>query len=135
MREQSSPLPHKQIGVAVIWNERGQILIDRRRPEGLMGGMWEFPGGKIEANETVQDCIKREIREELAIEIEVEEHLITIDHAYTHFQVTLNVYHCRYLSGEPQPLVCDEIRWVTLEEINQFPFPEANTEIIRALPQ
>ena len=135
MREQSSPLPHKQIGVAVIWNERGQILIDRRRPEGLMGGMWEFPGGKIEANETVQDCIKREIREELAIEIKVEEHLITIDHAYTHFQVTLNVYHCRYLSGEPQPLVCDEIRWVTLEEINQFPFPEANTEIIRALPQ
>ncbi|PSP03297.1 MAG: 8-oxo-dGTP diphosphatase MutT [Cyanobacteria bacterium QS_7_48_42] len=135
MREQSSPLPHKQIGVAVIWNERGQILIDRRRPEGLMGGMWEFPGGKIEANETVQDCIKREIREELAIEIEVEEHLITIDHAYTHFRVTLNVYHCRYLSGEPQPLVCDEIRWVTLEEINQFPFPEANTEIIRALPQ
>ncbi|PSO51500.1 MAG: 8-oxo-dGTP diphosphatase MutT [Cyanobacteria bacterium QH_8_48_120] len=135
MREQSSPLPHKQIGVAVIWNERGQILIDRRRPEGLMGGMWEFPGGKIEANETVQDCIKREIREELAIEIEVEEHLITIDHAYTHFRVTLNVHHCRYLSGEPQPLVCDEIRWVTLEEINQFPFPEANTEIIRALPQ
>jgi A/G-specific adenine glycosylase len=135
VREQSSPLPHKQIGVAVIWNERGQILIDRRRPEGLMGGMWEFPGGKIEANETVQDCIKREIREELAIEIEVEEHLITIDHAYTHFRVTLNVHHCRYLSGEPQPLVCDEIRWVTLEEINQFPFPEANTEIIRALPQ
>ncbi|PSO87603.1 MAG: 8-oxo-dGTP diphosphatase MutT [Cyanobacteria bacterium QS_3_48_167] len=135
MREQFSPLPHKQIGVAVIWNERGQILIDRRRPEGLMGGMWEFPGGKIEANETVQDCIKREIREELAIEIEVEEHLITIDHAYTHFRVTLNVHHCRYLSGEPQPLVCDEIRWVTLEEINQFPFPEANTEIIRALPQ
>ena len=135
MREQSSPLPHKQIGVAVIWNERGQILIDRRRPEGLMGGMWEFPGGKIEANETVQDCIKREIREELAIEIEVEEHLITIDHAYTHFRVTLNVHHCCYLSGEPQPLVCDEIRWVTLEEINQFPFPEANTEIIRALPQ
>lgn len=135
MREQSSPLPHKQIGVAVIWNERGQILIDRRRPEGLMGGMWEFPGGKIEANETVQDCIKREIREELAIEIEVEEHFITIDHAYTHFRVTLNVHHCRYLSGEPQPLVCDEIRWVTLEEINQFPFPEANTEIIRALPQ
>ncbi|PSO62401.1 MAG: 8-oxo-dGTP diphosphatase MutT [Cyanobacteria bacterium QH_2_48_84] len=135
MREQSSPLPHKQIGVAVIWNERGQILIDRRRPEALMGGIWEFPGGKIEANETVQDCIKREIREELAIEIEVEEHLITIDHAYTHFRVTLNVHHCRYLSGEPQPLVCDEIRWVTLEEINQFPFPEANTEIIRALPQ
>lgn len=135
MREQSSPLPHKQIGVAVIWNERGQILIDRRRLEGLMGGMWEFPGGKIEANETVQDCIKREIREELAIEIEVEEHLITIDHAYTHFRVTLNVHHCRYLSGEPQPLVCDKIRWVTLEEINQFPFPEANTEIIRALPQ
>ncbi|WP_414644243.1 A/G-specific adenine glycosylase [Allocoleopsis sp.] len=135
MREISSPLPHKTIGVAVIWNEQGQILIDRRRPEGLLGGLWEFPGGKIECGETIEECIKREIQEELAIEIEVGDRLITIDHAYSHFSITLNVHHCRYLSGIPQPVECDEIRWVTLDELDQFPFPKANTQIIAALRQ
>jgi A/G-specific adenine glycosylase len=135
MREIAAPLPHKAIGVAVIWNEQGQILIDRRRPEGLLGGLWEFPGGKIEPGETVEECIKREIQEELEIEVEVGDRLITIDHAYSHFRVTLTVHHCRHLSGVPQPVECDEIRWVTLDEIDQFPFPKANTQIIAALRQ
>ncbi len=133
MREASAPLPHKFIGVAVIWNEHGQILIDKRPAKGLLGGLWEFPGGKIEASETVEACIVREIQEELAIEVEVGEHLITLEHAYTHFRVTLHVYHCRHLQGEPQALECDEFRWVTLDEIEQFPFPKANEKIIAAL--
>src|SRR5512136_491120 len=95
MREASSPVPHKFIGVAVIWNGEGQILIDRRKQNGLLGGLWEFPGGKQEDGETVQACIRREILEELAIEVEVGEHLVNVEHAYTHFRVTLNVYHCR----------------------------------------
>jgi len=135
MRETASPIPHKIIGVAVIWNDHGQILIDRRRPEGLMGGLWEFPGGKIEPGETVEDCIKREIQEELGIGIEVGEHLITINHTYTHLRVTLTVHHCRHLTGYPMPIECDEIRWVTLDEIDQFSFPKANIQIIAALRQ
>jgi len=131
--ETRAPVPHKQIGVAVIWNAQNQILIDRRRQEGLLGGLWEFPGGKIEPDETVQQCIHREIMEELGIEIEVGDHLVTIDHAYSHFHVTLNVYHCRYLRGEPQPLECDEVRWVTISELGQFAFPVANVKIIQAL--
>jgi len=133
MSETISPLPHKIIGVAVISNEQGQILIDRRRPEGAMGGLWEFPGGKIEKGETVEECIKREINEELGILIEVGKHLITIDHTYTHLRVTLTVHHCRHLTGVPQPLECDEIRWVSLDELNQFAFPQANIQIIAAL--
>lgn len=135
MREPNSPIPHKQIGVAVIWNDQGHILIDRRPQSGLLGGLWEFPGGKIEPGETVLDCIKREIREELGIEIEVGDRLITIDHAYTHFRVTLMVHHCRHISGEPQPLECDEVRWVTLDELDRYPFPAANVQIINALRQ
>jgi len=127
------PLPHKIIGVAVISNDQGQILIDRRRPEGTMGGLWEFPGGKIEKGETVEECIKREINEELGIVIEVGKHLITIAHTYTHLRVTLTVHHCRHLTGIPQPLECDEIRWVSLDELDQFAFPEANIEIIAVL--
>jgi 8-oxo-dGTP diphosphatase len=133
MSETASLPPSKIIGVAVIWNDQGQILIDRRRQKGFMGGLWEFPGGKIESSETVEECIKREIYEELGIEIEVGEHLITIDHTYTHLRVTLTVHHCRHLAGVPQPLECDEVRWVSLDELEKFAFPEANFQIIRAL--
>jgi len=135
MRETASLVPHKFIGVAVIWNDQRQILIDRRRPEGILGGLWEFPGGKIEPGETIEDCIKREIWEEIGIGIEVGEHLITIDYTYTHLRVTLTVHHCRHLTGIPQPLECDEIRWVTLDEIDQFTFPKANEQIINVLRQ
>jgi A/G-specific adenine glycosylase len=135
MSESRQPLPTKEIGVAVIWNEQRQVLIDRRRQEGLLGGLWEFPGGKIEPGETIQGCIQREIQEELGIDIEVREHLITIEHTYSHFHVVLNVYHCRHVQGEPQPIECDEVRWVTLDEIDQYPFPNANVKIIEALRQ
>ncbi|MDR9404427.1 MAG: A/G-specific adenine glycosylase [Halothece sp. Uz-M2-17] len=133
MRTPSSPLPHKQIGVAVIWNQHGEILIDRRLQEGLLGGLWEFPGGKIEEQETIPACIEREIKEELGITVEVGEHLMTINHAYTHFKVTLHVHHCRHLEGEPQPIECEEIRWVKPEQLSEFPFPKANTKIIEAI--
>lgn len=133
MTETRAPLPHKLIGVAVVWNEQGQILIDRRPQKGLLGGLWEFPGGKIEPGETVEACIRRELQEELAIDVEVGDRLMTIDHTYTHFKVTLNVFHCRHTGGEPQPIECDEIRWVKVSELEQFPFPKANSQIIDAL--
>jgi len=132
MSKTRAPIPHKVIGVAVVWNEQ-RILIDRRKAEGLLGGLWEFPGGKVEPGETIEQCIKREIQEELGIEVEVGDHLITIDHTYTHFRVTLKVHHCRYLSGEAQAIECDEIRWVTIDVLPEFPFPKANLKIIEAL--
>lgn len=127
------PIPHKQIGVAVIRNDQGQVLIDKRPEQGLLGGLWEFPGGKLEPPETIPDCIRREIAEELGIEIAVGEHLITVDHAYTHFKVTLTVHQCQHVHGEPQALACDQIRWVTLAELDDYPFPKANQQIIAAL--
>lgn len=133
MTESRKPIPHKQIGVAVITDSKGQILIDRRKQEGLLGGLWEFPGGKIEPGESVEECVSREIKEELGIEIEVGDRLITIEHAYTHFKVTLNVFNCKHLSGEPQPIECDEVKWVTLDEIDEYPFPKANSQIIEAM--
>ncbi|MEL6816864.1 MAG: A/G-specific adenine glycosylase, partial [Cyanobacteria bacterium J06598_3] len=77
MTQSRKPLPHKQIGVAVIADADGKILIDRRKQEGLLGGLWEFPGGKIEPGESVEACVSREIKEELGIEIEVGDRLIT----------------------------------------------------------
>lgn len=133
MRESRPPLPQKHIGVAVIWNDQRQVLIDRRRPEGLLGGLWEFPGGKLEAGETVVDCIHREIREELDIGIEVGAHLVTVNHAYSHFRITLDVHHCQHVSGEPKPLESDEVRWVSPFELSDYPFPAANQRIIDAI--
>ena len=135
MTQATKPIPQKNIGVAVIADEQGNILIDRRKQEGLLGGLWEFPGGKVEPNETLEDCVRREIKEELGIEIEVGSHLITIDHAYTHFKVRLNVFNCKHVSGEPQPIECDEVKWVTLDEISDYPFPKANIQIIEALKE
>jgi A/G-specific adenine glycosylase len=133
MSETRDPIPHKLIGVAVIWNDLGQILIDKRPQSGLLGGLWEFPGGKLEPNETLAECVVREIQEELGIEIAVLEHFMTLEHAYTHFKVTLSVHHCLHISGEPQPIECDEVKWVVLEELDQYPFPTANQKIIAAL--
>ena len=133
MIPETDSLPCKQIGVAVIRDDRDLILIDRRLAKGLLGGFWEFPGGKIEGNETVQECIKREVLEEIGIEIAVDSHLITIDHTYSHFRVNLQVYNCRYLSGQGRAIECEEIRWVTIQELDHYTFPPANQEIIRAL--
>ncbi|NJK73407.1 MAG: 8-oxo-dGTP diphosphatase MutT [Richelia sp. CSU_2_1] len=129
----TSPVVHKVIGVAVIKNDREQFLIDKRSPQGLHGGFWEFPGGKIEPGETIEACIAREIMEELGIVIEVGDLLIEIEHDYSKFTVTLKVHNCRHISGEPRPIECDEIRWVTLDEMNEFTFPKANDRIIAAL--
>ncbi len=128
-----SQLPHKQIGVAVISNEAGEILIDKRKMGGAMGGMWEFPGGKIEVGETIVDCIVREIQEELAIDISVGKHLITIEHTYPTIRVTIIAHDCKHISGIPQPIASDEIRWVRIGDLNQYQFPDANGAIIRAI--
>jgi A/G-specific adenine glycosylase len=125
-------ITHKLVGVAIIW-DGAKILIDRRLPTGSLGGLWEFPGGKVEQGESVPACVAREVREELALEVEVGESLISIHHDYQDFTVELVVHHCRYLGGEPQPLSCDEIRWVTVEELANYPLPPANGAIVEAL--
>jgi 8-oxo-dGTP diphosphatase len=129
----TSTLPYKRIGVAVIWSPSGQIIIDKRKAGGSMGGLWEFPGGKIEAGETVAECIVREIREELGIEIAVGEHLISIDHTYAAFHLTLIVHHCQHISGIPQPIESDEVRWVNVSDLDSYEFPAANVEIVNAI--
>lgn len=134
MSSNSSSLPHKLIGVGVIRNSVGEILIDRRLRTGEMAGFWEFPGGKVEATETIEECIRREIQEELAIAVTVGNRIITIEHDYAKFKVTLFVHDCQCLEGEtPQAIECQEVRWVKVAELDQYDFPEANYQIIELL--
>jgi A/G-specific adenine glycosylase len=131
---------HKLVGVAIIW-DGPKMLIDRRRPTGSLGGLWEFPGGKVEPGESIWACIAREVQEELALVVEVGDRLVSadgvgplvIEHDYKDFTVELVVHHCRYLGGEPQPLSCEEIRWVTVAELAHYPLPPANVAIVEAL--
>ena len=126
-------LPFQVIGVGVVLNAAGEVLIDQRLEEGLLGGMWEFPGGKQESDETIEACIARELREELAIEVTVGDHLITVDHAYSHKKLRFVVHLCTWLSGDPQPLASQQVRWVQAQSLGDYPFPAANARIIEAL--
>jgi A/G-specific adenine glycosylase len=126
-------VPFQVIGVGVVFDPSGRVLIDQRLDEGLLGGLWEFPGGKQEADEPIAATILRELREELAIEVEVGEELISLEHAYSHKRLRFVVHLCRWLSGEPQPLASQQVRWVHPAELEAYPFPAANGRIIAAL--
>jgi len=126
-------LPFQVIGVGVVLNDAGEVLIDQRLNEGLLGGLWEFPGGKQEPGEAIEDTIARELHEELAIEVSVGEELISLEHAYSHKRLRFVVHLCRWISGEPQPLASQQVCWVKPEQLGEFPFPAANARIIAAL--
>ena len=132
VKTKAKPLPHHHIGVGVIW-KKDKILIDRRKPAGLLGGLWEFPGGKQKKSETLPACVRREVLEELAVKVKVGKSLITVKHAYSHFKITLHVYSCRYLSGNPKAIACTAWKWVKVSELEKFPFPAANLKIIEKL--
>ena len=127
------PLPFQVIGVGVVLNAAGEVLIDQRLEEGLLGGMWEFPGGKQEQGETIETCIARELKEELGIAVTVGDELITVDHAYSHKKLRFVVHLCTWISGEPQPLASQQVRWVRPDDLGNYAFPAANARIIEAL--
>ena len=133
VKEAPRDLPFQVIGVGLVFNAAGQVLIDQRLNEGLLGGMWEFPGGKQEPNEPIEATIARELREELAIEARVNEQLIVVDHAYSHKRLRFVVHLCQWLSGQPQPLASQQVRWVEPSDLSSYPFPAANARIIAAL--
>ena len=123
----------RHLTVGVVLNADGEVLIDQRLEEGLLGGLWEFPGGKQEPGETIEACITRELQEELAIEVTVGQELISVDHAYSHKRLRFVVHVCRWLSGEPKPLASQQVRWVKPGDLRTYPFPAANSRIIDAL--
>ncbi len=135
VRPMSKPLPFEVIGVGVVLNPLGKVVIDQRKNEGPLGGLWEFPGGKQEKGETIKSTILREIKEELGITVSVEDELITFDHSYTHKRLRFVVHICNFLGGEPRPLASQEVRWVLIEELSNYPFPAANAKIISTLKE
>ena len=127
------PIPHYSVTAAVI-RRRGQILIAQRPEEGLLGGLWEFPGGKQQPGEELVSCLQREIREELGVEVNVGEGLGVFRHAYTHFRVTLHAFACTLLNGaEPQALEASDLRWVSTSQLGEYPMGKIDRQIAKLL--
>jgi A/G-specific adenine glycosylase len=123
------PMPHYNVTAGVIWQD-DHVLIAQRPLDGLLGGLWEFPGGKQQEGETLCECLKRELREELDIEVEVGEQLTVVHHAFTHFRITVYAFECRYLSpGEPKALGVDAWHWVTPDELDDYALPVVDRKI------
>jgi A/G-specific adenine glycosylase len=131
-RSPSRRVPHHAVAVGVIWRE-GRILIGRRRVDQMLGGLWEFPGGKQRAGESPERAAAREIREETGLRVRVGEVYATVEHTYSHFRITLTAYRCEAGRGVPRPHVNDELRWVALEELDRYPFPRASLKVIEAV--
>ncbi|MGD2154085.1 MAG: A/G-specific adenine glycosylase [Gemmatimonadales bacterium] len=124
--------PHHDIAVGVVW--RGdEILIAKRPAEGLLGGLWEFPGGKPEPGESLEAAVVREVGEEVGIEVEPGAKIAEVDHAYSHFEITLHAFHCQYRAGTPRTLGCQEVTWVRQKELERYAFPAANRRVLKQL--
>jgi A/G-specific adenine glycosylase len=125
-------LPSYTVAVGVIYRT-GRILIDKRKPEGLLGGLWEFPGGKKRPGESLEAALRREVQEELAIAIRVDRPLVVVEHTYSHFHVRIHAFECTYLSGTPHCRACADFKWVRPANLARYAFPAANRKIIQAL--
>ncbi|PYS55464.1 MAG: 8-oxo-dGTP diphosphatase MutT [Acidobacteria bacterium] len=119
--------------VAAVIRDNGKILITQRFDHVHLPGLWEFPGGKVEAGESLEAALKREIREELGLEIAVEDEIFTIEHEYPTKTVRLHFFNCSIIEGDPQPIEVADLRWVRPAELGQFEFPPADAGLIRIL--
>jgi A/G-specific adenine glycosylase len=127
--------PHYPVALAVIFNWKNQIYIQKRPSRGHLGGLWEFPGGKIKPGETSGAALIRECREELNIKVKPLQKIALVNHAYTHFKITLHVFACRLGREESPPEPPLPHKWIALSEINKYPFPGANHKLFPLLEQ
>jgi 8-oxo-dGTP diphosphatase len=121
-----------EVSAALIFR-KGKILITQRHANAHLGGLWEFPGGKRERNETFEQCLVREISEELGIEISVGGLFEEITHAYPEKIVRLKFFTCKFLNGEPQSLGCATFKWIGKNELGDFKFPAADAQLLKKL--
>jgi mutator protein MutT len=124
--------PHIEVAAGLVFRG-GKLLITQRPAGSHLGGLWEFPGGKREPNETIEECLRRELREEVCIEVVVHELIESITHEYPEKTVTLRFFWCSWQANEPQARGCPCFRWVTPAELAAYRFPEADVKLLELL--
>lgn len=134
-----SPIPSRElkaidVAAALIFRG-GKLLITQRRLNDHLGGLWEFPGGKLEPDETFQDGLRREIHEELGIEISVGDEIEDITHSYPEKTVRLKFFRCTLVNGEARPIACHDLAWITREQLGSYNFPAADARLLLILEE
>jgi 8-oxo-dGTP diphosphatase len=118
---------------AAIIEKDGKILIAKRRKNDPLKDKWEFPGGKIEPNETPEECLRRELYEELGIDTKIGEFICSNKYDYSHISIELLVYRVYHLTGEFKANDHEEIKWVTPSDLSSYEFPEADAPVVDKL--
>ncbi|MFO8036625.1 MAG: A/G-specific adenine glycosylase [Anaerolineales bacterium] len=126
------PNPHHIVTAAVI-QENGEVLLTKRPPDALLGGLWEFPGGKLKEGESLSESLTREIQEELSVQIHTQEKIGTFQHAYTHYKITLHAYHCALQSRDIQLTFHTDWKWVPIDALQDFPMGKVDRLIAQQL--
>jgi len=121
-----------EVAAGLIFRD-GKLLIAQRYADSHLGGLWEFPGGKREPGETFPQCLQRELREELGCEVEVLDRIEAITHHYPDKSVHLEFFRCRWLTNEPKPMGCADVRWIGREQLAEFQFPAADASLLERL--
>lgn len=124
--------PVIEVAAALIQQD-GRYLITTRKEGTHLEGLWEFPGGKRRPGEGIEACLKRELKEELDVNVEVHEEWKAIEYAYPDFTVLLRFFRCSILSGEVKPKEGQEARWVRPQEFDQYAFPPADAQLLQEL--
>ncbi len=131
--KKKAPIPHFDIAVALIRNKKNQWLIQQRPEDGMLGGLWQFPGGKQEENESITTTCHREILDELALNIGIDQPFHTLSHAYTHFKITIHAFLCHVVSGSLSSDVSSSLQWVALADLENYAFSRSNRRLIEQL--
>ncbi|MFN3596685.1 MAG: A/G-specific adenine glycosylase [Rubricoccaceae bacterium] len=125
--------PHHVVAVGLVSDEAGRLLVQRRPEAAMLGGLWEFPGGKQEPGETLPEAVRRELREELSIAVAVGPEAGRVRHAYSHFSITLIAFTCRLEHGEPIHHAGEPVRWASPEELGALAMPRASRKLLEVL--
>jgi mutator protein MutT len=121
-----------EVSAGLVFRD-GKLLITQRHADAHLGGLWEFPGGKRECDESFELCLARELREELGIEVTVGELIETVEHDYPEKRVLLKFFHCRWRANDPQALGCPAFQWVSRDQLAHYRFPAADARLLERL--
>lgn len=135
VKPRKKPVPHYDVAAGIIYKSeaKAEFLIAQRPADGMLGGLWEFPGGKQETDETLAECLQREIKEELDLEIAVGDKVTSVKHAFTHFKITLHAFEATLVSGKPKKIGVADWAWVTLDQLDQYAFGKTDRKVIEVM--
>ena len=132
VKVKKKPIPHYNVAVGII-SDGQRLLITKRKENGLLGGLWEFPGGKMKDNENPKQAIKREIKEELSIKIKTKDIIAKVEHRYSHFSVSIKAIHCLYDGGDVKLNGPTAYKWIDPINLSKYAFPKASIKLFKSI--